>query len=88
MGLYVLNIILLQGIREYFLGMLNLVGKGDISKEPFENIVELCRRYSRGSSRTNEHDKLEQDIFDRAQKSSTGGGTRANIGKLLEKLKT
>ena len=53
MGLEVLKIILLRGIREECLGMLNLLGKGDISKEPFENIVELCRRYSIGSSRTN-----------------------------------
>ena len=40
-GLDVLKIILLHGIREDCLGMLNLLGKGDISKEPFENIVEL-----------------------------------------------
>ena len=42
MGKYVLKIILLRGIREDFLYMLNLLGKGDISKEPFENIVDLC----------------------------------------------
>ena len=59
MGLYVLKIILLRGIREDCLGMLNLLGKGDISKESFENIVELCRRCSRGSSRTKKRDKLE-----------------------------
>ena len=59
MGIDVLKIIITPGIREYFLGMLNLLGKGDISKEPFENIVELCRRNSRGSSRTNKRDKLE-----------------------------
>ena len=53
MGVDVLKIILLRGIREDCLGMLNLLGKGDISKEPFENIVELCRSYSKGSSRTN-----------------------------------
>ena len=59
MGLDVLKKILLRGIREDFLGMLNLLGKGDISKESFENIVELCRRYYRGSFRTNKWDKLE-----------------------------
>ena len=50
MGLDVLKIILLRGIRDDFLDMLNLLGKGDISKESFEKIVELCTRYSRGSS--------------------------------------
>ena len=54
----VLKIILLRGIREDFLGMLNLMGKGDISKESFGNIIKLCRRYSRGSSRTNKWDKI------------------------------
>ena len=41
MGLDVLKIILLSGIRDDFLDMLNLLGKGDISKESFEKIVEL-----------------------------------------------
>ena len=57
MGAYVLNIILLHGTREDFLDMLNLLGKGDISNEPLDKIVELCQRYSRGSSKTNKWDK-------------------------------
>ena len=68
MGLDVLKIILLHGIRDDFLDMLNLLGKGDISKESFEKIVELCKRYSRGSSRNNrwdKWDKLECDVFDK-----------------------
>ena len=46
----VFKIILLHGIREDFLDMLDLLGKGDISKEILEKIVDLCRRYLRGSS--------------------------------------
>ena len=46
MGLDVLKIILLHGIRDDCLDMLNLLGNGDISKESFENIIELCKRYS------------------------------------------
>ena len=38
----VLNIIMLRGIREYCLVMLNVLGKGDISKETFDHIVDLC----------------------------------------------
>ena len=75
MGLDVLKIILLYGIREDLLGMLNLLGKGYISKEPFEKIIELCIRYSRGSSRTNKRDKLERDVFNIVQNSSNGGAT-------------
>ena len=90
MGLDVLKIILLRGIRDDFLDMLNLLGKGDISKESFENIVELCKRYSMESSRNNrqdKRDKLERDVFNRTQKSSNGGATRAEIGNLLENFK-
>ena len=90
MGLDVLKIILLHGIRDDCLDMLNLLGKGDISKEPFGNIVELCKRYSRGSSRNNKRDKrdkLERDVFDITQNLSNGGDTCAEIGNLLENFK-
>ena len=66
MGLDVLKIILLHGIRDDCLDMLNLLGKGDISKECFGKIVELCKRYSRGSSRNkwwDKQDKLELEVF-------------------------
>ena len=89
-GLDVLKIILLHGIRDGCLDMLNLLGKGDISNEPFEKIVELCKRYSRGSSKNNrrdKRDKLEHDVFDRTQKSSNGGATHAEIGNLLKNFK-
>ena len=91
MGLDVLKIILLRGIRDDCIDMLNLLGKGDISKESFGKIVELCKRYSRGSSQNNKWDKwdkLERDGFDRTQKSSNGGATRAEIGNILENFKT
>ena len=91
MGLDVLKIILLHGIRDDCLDMLNLLGMGDISKEYFGNIVELCKRYSRGSSRNNrwdKRDKIECDVFDRTQKSSNGEATRAEIGNILENFKT
>ena len=42
-GRDVLKIILLCGIRKDYLDMINLLGKGDISKEPFNHIVDLCR---------------------------------------------
>ena len=42
-GRDVLKIILLCGIREDYLYMLNIIGKGDISKEPFYHIMYLCQ---------------------------------------------
>ena len=83
-----LKIILLRGIREDCLDMLNLLGKRDISREPFEKIVELCKRYSKGSSRNNKWDKLERDVFGRTHKSFNGGATQEEICNLQENLKT
>ena len=89
MGRDVLKIILLRGIREDFLYMLNLLGKGDILKESFEDIVYLCQTYSRGSSKTNNNYKgLDRDVFSRTQKSFDGGATQEEIGNLIEKFKT
>ena len=82
-----LKIILLRGIMDDFLDMLNLLGKEDISKELFGKIMELCKRYSRNNKR-DKRDKLERDVFDRTQKSSNGGATHAEIGNLLENFKT
>ena len=48
MGLDVLKIILLRGIRDDCLDMLNLLGKGDISKESFKKIVELYKKVLQG----------------------------------------
>ena len=48
----VLKIILLRGIREDYQDMINLLGKGYTSKDSYDNIVDLCQRYTRGSSRT------------------------------------
>ena len=38
----VLKIIMWQGIREDCLDILNMLGKVDVSKEPFDHIVDLC----------------------------------------------
>ena len=87
MGVDVLKIILVRDIREDFLDMLNLLGKGDISKEPLDKIIDLCRRYSIGSYKTIEWEKgLEQDVFSRAQNSSKGGAIGEEIGKLIENI--
>ena len=44
--------IFLKGIREEYLDILNVMGKGDISYLPFDEIQYLCQKYSRGKART------------------------------------
>ena len=47
----ILKTIFIRGMRDDFLDTLNLLGKGDISQEPFAEIIKLCLRCSRGSSK-------------------------------------
>jgi hypothetical protein len=81
----ILKTILIRGMQDEWLDMLNLMGKGDISKESYEAICDLCRRCSRGISRS----KLGiRDFPTRATKSTNGGVTHVEIGNLLEEFKT
>jgi hypothetical protein len=66
--------------------MLNMLGKGDISKESYDEIFNLCKRCSRGASRNRSNSS--DTTFSRVQKSTSGGATRAKIGNLLEGFKT
>lgn len=60
--------------------LLNIVGKGDISKENFEDIRKLCIQCSRGLARNMQGVCLV--------KGSGGGVTKAEIRNLLDNLRT
>ena len=53
---------------------------GDVSQKSFEDIVKLCRKYSRSKAKAG---KGVRDV-----KSSSGGITRLELGNLLEIFKT
>jgi hypothetical protein len=59
--------------------LLNIVRKGDISKESFEGIYELCIQYSRGLARN------RQGI--NSTKGFGRGVTKEKIGNLLDNLR-
>ena len=59
------------------------MGKGDISALPFDEIVDLCEKYSRSKARNG-----KRTISSKASKSATASVTRAEIGNLLEEFKT
>jgi hypothetical protein len=82
----ILKTILLKGVREDCLDILNMLGKGNISKESYEDIVDLCKRCSRGS--TKNRSATKDTTFSRVQKLAIGGAKRAEIGNLLEIFKT
>jgi len=45
-----LKTLLLKGIRDESLELLNMIGTGDVFHLPYDDVCELCIRYSRGIS--------------------------------------
>ena len=71
-------------MKEKWVETLNIMGKGDIYQEIFANIIDLCIRSSRDSTRLK---SVERDMITRDSKTFGGGITRAEIGNLLEDFK-
>ena len=51
MTLDLIRTIFLKGIQEEYLDDVNLMGKGDISTLLFEEISDLCEKYSRSKAK-------------------------------------
>jgi len=81
----VLKTALIRGMKEQWIETLNIMGKGDIYQENFADIIDLCIRSLRGSTRIK---PIEYDRFVRDNKISTEGVTRVELGNLLENFKT
>ena len=77
--------IFLKGVGDDYINVLNLMGVGDISFLPFDQISELCRKYSRGKAKTG---KESRDSLSKVSKSTSGSVTRVELGNLLENFKT
>jgi hypothetical protein len=76
---------MLRGIKDNCMDLLNLMGEGDISQVGYDDIYDLCRRYSRGISK---HGKGLRDISTRITKSSIAGVSCAKLANLSEDFKT
>lgn len=74
--------IFLKGIRDEYLDILNVMGKGYISNLRFQEIFELCQKYSRGRAKSG-----KRDISSKASKFVASAVTRVEIGSLLENFK-
>jgi len=81
-----LKSILLKAIRDEWIDILNMMGKGDISQLPLCDIAELCVHLSRGKSKIGKGPRDPSLI--RANKSTTGSVSRAEIGNILDEFKT
>jgi hypothetical protein len=75
----------LKGLRDDCIEVLNLLSSGDVHQKPFVEIVDYCRRYSRGQAKKS---KGPRDPFRINTKQSSGTFTRTELGNLLENFKT
>ena len=80
------RILFLKGILEEYVEILNLMTSGDVSHRSFEEITELCRKYSRSRA------KVGRSVGEGASRTSrttgTSGVTRIELGNLLENFNT
>ena len=78
--------ILLKSIRDEWIDILNMTGKGDISQLPLSDIGELCVHLSRGKSKTGKGPRDPSLV--RENKSATGSISRSKISNMLDEFKT
>lgn len=81
----VLKTTLIKVMKDQWIETLNIMGRGDIYQEKYANIINLCIRCSRGSTRL----KLEErDMTTRDNKISGWSINHVEIGNLLVDFKT
>jgi len=70
--LEVLKTTMIKGLKDQWVETLNLMGKGDIYLEDYDNIIQLCIKCSRGSTRLK---PTGRDAITRDNKASGGSIT-------------
>ena len=81
-----LKVLLLKAIRDEWIDILNMMGKGDISQLPLSDIGEFCVQLSRGKSKTGKGPSDPSLV--RENKSATASVSRIKIGNMLDEFKT
>ena len=72
----VLKTTMIIGMKYQWVETLNIMGKGDIYQEKYNNIIDLCIKCSRGSTRLK---PVGRDAITRDRKPSGGSITRVEI---------
>jgi hypothetical protein len=72
--------IFLNGVRDDYIKILNLMSYGDVYQKPFAGITKYCERYSHIQAKTG---KSVRDPTNRIVKPTSGGVTRIELGNLL-----
>ena len=77
--------LLLKSIRDEWIDILNMMGKGDISQLPLSDIGELCIHLSKGKTKTGKSPR--DPSLARVNKFATGTVSREEIGNMLDEFK-
>jgi len=77
---------LLKAIRDEWIDILNMMGKGDISQLPLSDIAELCVHLSRGKFKTGKGPRDPSLV--RFNKFATKSVSGTEIGNILDEFKT
>lgn len=81
-----LKALLLKAIKDEWIDILNLTGKGYISQFPFAYICDLCVHISRGKAQVGKSPR--DPILSRINKSVAGTVSREELGRFLDTFKT
>ena len=77
--------LILKGIKNEFLELLNLIGKGDVFQLSYDDVCELCIRYSRGISKAGKNSRKFSSFLSKS--ATRTGHIRTDINDLFEILK-
>jgi len=80
-----LKSLLLKSIKDEWINILKLTGKGDISQLPFIDICDLCVHISRGKAQVGKSPR--DPLLPRTNKSVVTTVSRVEVGSLLDTLK-
>ena len=72
-------------MKDDFIDILNKMGKGGISKEWYDDTIQVCLKCSRRSLRNGVG---TWDVSTSVKKEENGRATKAEIGNLLKNFKT
>lgn len=77
-----LKLVLLRGIREDILEILNMMSRGEIYQIPYNNIKNVFKNHSRAARKK---DRASQDL---SSFSSSTTSIKSEVGNILEDLKS
>ena len=81
----ILKTLLLKGIKDEFLELLNLIGKCDVFQLSYDDVCELCIRYSRGISKASNNSREASCLVSKS--TTRRGDIIIEINVLFENFK-